>query len=116
MAAENAGGLATQVPEYVQYVAWTVITVVGTLAVRFGWFTSKSDKTTHDAQLLGGVVDNRGIKVLAEAIDDAVDAMKDMHDERIRREKITQEVIESLARDTHKLTDSLTRVFERMGK
>lgn len=116
MAVENAGGLASQVPEYVQYVAWTVITVVGTLAVRFGWFTNKDSKPTHDAQLLGGVVDNRGIKVLAEAIDDAVDEMKSMHDERIRRERMTQEIIESLAHDTRKLTDSLVRVFEKMGK
>lgn len=116
MAAENAGGLATQVPEYVQYVAWTLITVVGTLAVRFGWFSNKDSKPAQDAQLVGGVVDNRGIKVLAEAIDDAVEAMKDMHDERIRRERRTSEVIETLGHDTRKLTESLERVFERMGK
>lgn len=116
MAAETVNGIASQVPEYVQYGAWFVITVVGGLALRFGWFTSKDSKPSHEAQFMGGVVDNRGVKALAEAIDDAVEAMKDMHDEKMRRERAVQEVIETLGRDARRLTEQLDKTFERMGK
>jgi hypothetical protein len=113
MAAESVGGIS-QVPEYVQYVAWTVITVVGALAVRFGWFSQVNKTPTTETQITGGMVDNRALKALMESVDDAVDEMKEMHREDMNQNRILGELLQSLGTDIRSLDRNLVRLFEKI--
>lgn len=113
MAAESASTLVPQVPEFVQWTAWTIIAVVGGLAVRFGWFNAKSNPPTTTMELAGGLVDNKALKAFTESVDDAVDRYTELHEERMRHERKQMQILESLDEDVRHLTKALIRVLEK---
>lgn len=113
MDSTNVAGLV-KIPEYIQYAAWFVITVVGALAVRFGISSTTNKTATTETQITGGMVDNRAIKALADSLDEAIDDMKDMHREEQNQNRVLGEIIQALGTDIRSLDRNIQRLFEKI--
>lgn len=96
-----------QVPEWLNLLATFVIVVIVGVAGRLGWVKSKGTQPTEEAEVIGAVVDIKAVKMLAGAIDFALDRVNVLHDERIRSDRQHLDEMRDLRKDIRELISTL---------
>jgi len=107
-----AGEHAQVISEWTQWLVGFAVAVVVGVATKMGWAKGSNVQPENQVEVIASAVDNRAIKSLIETIDHAVDRMGDMHDDSIRRERRTQEMMEDITDELRKLVKCMQQLAD----